>query len=73
MKGYSIVSKCRMKARSTRQRKNKRVHLRLGLRNINNGAAHAANEDHAALGLALHQVASNRGSKQVGAVYIDGK
>lgn len=47
--------------------------LRLRLRDIDNGATHAANKDHAALGLALHQVAGDRGSKEVGAVYIDRK
>lgn len=44
---------------------------RLRLRNIDNSTAHAANKHHAALGLALHQVAGDRGSKQVGAVHID--
>lgn len=48
-------------------------HLRLGLGDIDNGATHAANEDHAALGLTGHQVTSNRGGKQVGAIHIDRK
>lgn len=43
------------------------------LRDIDNGAAHAANKDHATLGLTLHQVTGDRGSKQVGAIHIDRK
>lgn len=43
------------------------------LRNIDNGATHTANKDHAALGLALHQMTGDRGSKQVGAIHIDRK
>ena len=46
--------------------------LRLGLRNVNDGTAHATNEDHAALGLALHQVPSDGGGEQVSAVDVDG-
>lgn len=47
-------------------------YVRLGLGHIHNGAAHAADEDHAALGLALHEVASDSGGKQPGAIDVDG-
>lgn len=43
--------------------------LRLG--HIDNGARHAADHDHAARSLALHEVAGDRGGKEVGAVDID--
>ena len=43
--------------------------LRLG--NVDDGAGHAANHDHAASGLALHEVAGDRGGKEVGAVNVD--
>lgn len=46
--------------------------LRLGLRDVDNGARHAANHDHAAVALALHEVAGDRGGKQVCAVDVDG-
>lgn len=54
-----------------RKHRNKGPNSRLRLRNIDNSTAHAANKDHATLGLTLHQVAGDRGSKQVGAVHID--
>lgn len=43
--------------------------LRLG--NVDNRTGHAANEDHAAWSLALHQVASNGGREKVGTVNVD--
>lgn len=45
---------------------------RLGLRHVNDAAAHAANEDHATLGLALHEVLGDADGEQVGAVDVDG-
>lgn len=45
--------------------------LRLRLGNVDNGARHAANQDHASGCLALHEMARDRGSKQVSAVDID--
>lgn len=48
-------------------------YVRLGLGHIHNGTAHAANKHHAALGLALHEVASDRVGKQPGALDVDGK
>lgn len=48
-------------------------HSRLGLRHVDDGAAHAADEDHAALCLALHEVAGDGGGEEVGAVDVDGE
>lgn len=44
--------------------------MRLG--NVDDGTRHASNEDNASRALALHQVTSDRGSKEVGAVNVDG-
>lgn len=46
-------------------------HLRLGLGDIDNGTAHAADEDHAALTLTSHQVTRDSSREQVGAVHVD--
>lgn len=46
--------------------------LRLGLGNVDNGARHAADQDHAATRLAAHEMASNAGGPEVGAIDIDG-
>lgn len=54
-------------------KKKKKVYLRLGLGNIDDSPAHAANKNHAALGLALHQMAGDGGSEEVGAVNVDGE
>jgi hypothetical protein len=43
--------------------------LRLG--NIDNGTGHAANHDHAAWGLARHEMTGDGCGKQIGAVNID--
>lgn len=48
-------------------------HSRLGLGHVDDGAAHAADEDHAALCLALHEVAGDGGGEEVGAVDVDGE
>lgn len=48
-------------------------HLRLRLRYVDDGTAHTADEDHAAPGLALHEVASDGCRKEVGTVDIDGE
>lgn len=48
-------------------------HLRLGLRHVDDGAAHASDEDHAALCLALHKVAGDGGGEEVGAVDVHGE
>lgn len=52
---------------------NNKWHLRLGLGNVDDGTAHAADEDHAALGVALHEVAGNGRGEEVGAVDVDGE
>ena len=44
---------------------------RLRLGHVDNGARHAADEDHAAGALSRHQVAGDRGGEEVGAVDID--
>ena len=46
-------------------------HLRLRLLHVDDGTAHAADEDHAALCLALHEMAGDGGGKEVGAVDVD--
>lgn len=51
----------------------KENHSRLGLRHVDDGAAHAADEDHATLCLALHEVAGDGGGEEVGAVDVDGE
>lgn len=43
--------------------------LRLG--NVDDGARHAANEDHGALSLTLHKVAGNSGCEEVSAINVD--
>lgn len=43
----------------------------MGLGHIDNGTTHAADEDHAAGGLALHQVLGDGDSEEVGAVDVD--
>lgn len=43
----------------------------MGLGNIDNGTTHAANEDHAAGGLAFHQVLGDGDGKEVSAIDID--
>lgn len=48
-----------------------RKHLRLRLRHVDDGTAHAADEDHAALCLALHEVAGDGGGEEIGAVDVD--
>lgn len=58
---------------AAKQQTVKTKHLRLGLRHVDDGAAHAANEDHAALCLALHEVAGDGGGEEVGAVDVDGE
>ncbi len=45
--------------------------LRLRLRNVDNGTGHAANEDHAARALPLHEMTGDGRSKQVCAVDVD--
>lgn len=49
-----------------------RGNIRLGLGNVDDGTRHGADEDDAAVGLALHQVAGNGGGEEVGAIHIDG-
>lgn len=48
------------------------VDLRLRLGHVDNRARHAANHDHAAAALALHEVTGDRGSKEKGTVHVDG-
>lgn len=60
-----------MRTRTTAR--SKETHSRLRLRHVDNGAAHAADEDHAALCLALHEVAGDGGGEEVGAVDVDGE
>lgn len=43
--------------------------MRLG--NVDNSTGHATNHDHATWGFALHEMASNRSGKEIGAVNID--
>lgn len=44
--------------------------MRLG--DVYDGTGHASNEDNASRALALHQVTSNGGSKEVGTVNVNG-
>lgn len=44
---------------------------RLGLRDIDHGAGHGANHDHAPFGLSVHQMTGNAGCEEVGAVNVD--
>lgn len=46
---------------------------RLGLGHIDNSTTHGTDEDHAALGLALHEVAGDASGEEVGALDIDSK
>jgi len=43
----------------------------LGLRNVDNGTTHTADEDDTTRSLALHEVTSNSSSEEVGAVDVD--
>lgn len=45
--------------------------LRLGLGHVDDGARHAADHDDATRALALHEVASDGGGEEVGAVDVD--
>lgn len=70
-----VPSEGKKGAEGPRGRRNKQTtkHSRLGLRHVDDGAAHAADEDHAALCLALHEVAGDGGREEVGAVDVDGE
>lgn len=48
------------------------MNIRLGLRNVDNGAGHGADHDHGTRSLALHQVTGNAGREKVGTVDVDG-
>lgn len=58
---------------TTTTRRGKKDNSRLRLRHVDDGAAHAADEDHAALCLALHEVAGDGSGEEVGAVDVDGE
>lgn len=43
----------------------------MGLGNVDNGTAHTSDEDHAAGGLALHQVLGDSDGEEIGTVNVD--